>query len=60
MEKRYVRAISKSGYTTIQGVLENQDEHTVYIIADGEPRHCMRELFDFFEINDKGVLTKWK
>ena len=56
MERKYIRAESKRDGRRIQGLFANDDGRAVYIIQDGEPWHCMHELFNFFLINEKGVV----
>jgi len=58
MEKKYIRAAAKRDGRRIQGLLANDDGRTVFIISGGEPFHCIRELYDFFEIDDKGVVIR--
>lgn len=56
MEKKYILAVAKRDGRRIKGLLANDDGRTVYIISGGELFLCMRELYDFFEINKGGVL----
>lgn len=51
MEKKYIKAVNKRDGRRIQGLLAKDDGKTIFIISGGEPFHCIRELYDFFEID---------
>lgn len=55
IEKKYVRATSKRGWTMIQGVFVSDDGTTVTLFADGENRYCRHADFIIVETDVNGI-----
>lgn len=59
MMKRHIKAISRGGYTVIQGYFVEDNGVTITLITkNDEKRYCLHSLFSFYETDVKGSYQK--